>query len=62
MQSGRPHGGPHLPHHPQQSGADGLQLPGIHCEANPFYTGRPWMLPMVGNWYRFRDWLNRRAA
>ena len=27
-----------------------------------FYTGTPWMLPIVGNWYRFRDWLDRRAA
>ena len=27
-----------------------------------FYTGTPWMLPMVGSWYRFRDWLDRRAA
>ncbi|MDQ8727521.1 FAD-binding oxidoreductase [Bradyrhizobium sp. LHD-71] len=26
------------------------------------YTGHPWMLPIVGNWYRFRDWLDRRAA
>ena len=27
-----------------------------------FYSGNPWMLPMVGTWYRFRDWLDRRAA
>ena len=27
-----------------------------------FYGGHPWMLPMVGTWYRFRDWLDRRAA
>ncbi|WP_372624484.1 NAD(P)/FAD-dependent oxidoreductase [Falsiroseomonas sp.] len=27
-----------------------------------FYTGKPWVLPLVGNWYRFRDWLDRRAA
>ncbi len=27
-----------------------------------FYTGNPWVLPLVGNWYRFRDWLDRRAA
>ncbi|MBR0659820.1 NAD(P)/FAD-dependent oxidoreductase [Neoroseomonas oryzicola] len=27
-----------------------------------FYTGNPWMLPMVGSWYRFRDWLDRKAA
>ncbi|WP_159998105.1 FAD-binding oxidoreductase [Roseomonas sp. 18066] len=36
---------------------DGRDFP-----TRPFYTGRPWMLPMVGNWYRFRDWLDRRAA
>ncbi|WP_426954920.1 NAD(P)/FAD-dependent oxidoreductase [Muricoccus radiodurans] len=27
-----------------------------------FYTGNPWMLPIVGNWYRLRDWLDRQAA
>ncbi|HEY8609771.1 MAG TPA: FAD-binding oxidoreductase [Roseomonas sp.] len=27
-----------------------------------FYTGHPWMLPVVGSWYRFRDWLDRQAA
>ncbi|HWL83805.1 MAG TPA: FAD-binding oxidoreductase [Roseomonas sp.] len=35
---------------------DGRDFP-----TRPFYTGHPWMLPMVGNWYRFRDWLDRRA-
>lgn len=36
---------------------DGRDFP-----TRPFYTGNPWVLPMVGNWYRFRDWLDRRAA
>ena len=36
---------------------DGRDFP-----TRPLYTGHPWMLPMVGNWYRFRDWLDRRAA
>jgi glycine/D-amino acid oxidase-like deaminating enzyme len=36
---------------------DGRDFP-----TRPFYTGHPWMLPMVGNWYRFRDWLDRQAA
>ena len=36
---------------------DGRDFP-----TRPFYTGHPWMLPMVGNWYRLRDWLDRRVA
>jgi glycine/D-amino acid oxidase-like deaminating enzyme len=36
---------------------DGREFP-----THPLYTGHPWMLPMVGSWYRFRDWLDRRAA
>jgi glycine/D-amino acid oxidase-like deaminating enzyme len=36
---------------------DGREFP-----TRPFYGGHPWMLPVVGNWYRFRDWLDRRAA
>jgi glycine/D-amino acid oxidase-like deaminating enzyme len=30
-----------------------LPLPGM-----PFYTGTPWFMPVVGNWYRLRDWLD----
>ena len=26
--------------------------------AVPFYDGRPWFLPMVGAYYRFRDWVD----
>jgi glycine/D-amino acid oxidase-like deaminating enzyme len=26
--------------------------------AIPFYNGRPWFLPMVGAYYRFRDWVD----
>jgi glycine/D-amino acid oxidase-like deaminating enzyme len=33
---------------------DGRDFP-----TRPFYTGTPWMLPMVGNWYRLRDWMER---
>lgn len=36
---------------------DGQDFP-----TRPFYTGNPWMLPAVGNWYRFRDWLDRTLA
>lgn len=28
----------------------------------PFYQGNPWFLPVVGNWYRLRDWMDRLAA
>jgi glycine/D-amino acid oxidase-like deaminating enzyme len=30
-----------------------LPLPGM-----PLYTGTPWFMPVVGNWYRLRDWLD----
>lgn len=36
---------------------DGRDFP-----TRPFYTGNPWFLPAVGNWYRFRDWLDRSLA
>ena len=26
--------------------------------AVPLYDGRPWFLPMVGAYYRFRDWID----
>lgn len=28
----------------------------------PLYTGNPWFLPFIGNYYRFRDWLDRKVA
>ena len=28
----------------------------------PLYQGTPWFLPIVGNWYRFRDWIDRPLA
>jgi glycine/D-amino acid oxidase-like deaminating enzyme len=28
----------------------------------PTYTGDPWFLPVVGSYYRLRDWLERRLA
>ena len=36
---------------------DGLTFP-----TRPTYTGDPWFLPIVGSYYRFRDWLERRLA
>jgi glycine/D-amino acid oxidase-like deaminating enzyme len=26
----------------------------------PGYGGRPWFLPLIGGWYRLRDWWDRR--
>jgi len=28
----------------------------------PFYSGNPWFLPLVGAWYRTRDWWDRMTA
>jgi glycine/D-amino acid oxidase-like deaminating enzyme len=36
---------------------DGREFPTV-----PLYGGNPWFLPLVGTWYRTRDWLDRRAA
>jgi glycine/D-amino acid oxidase-like deaminating enzyme len=36
---------------------DGRPFPTV-----PFYDGNPWFLPMVGTWYRSRDWWDRRRA
>lgn len=36
---------------------DGLKFP-----TRPTYTGDPWFLPVVGSYYRLRDWLERRRA
>ena len=35
---------------------------GLPFETRPLYTGVPWFLPAVGAWYKFRDWIDRRAA
>ena len=29
---------------------------------HPLYNGEPWFLPMIGAWYRTRDWIDRRLA
>ncbi|MGD9886084.1 MAG: NAD(P)/FAD-dependent oxidoreductase [Reyranella sp.] len=28
----------------------------------PFYSGNPWFLPLIGAWYRTRDWWDRTRA
>lgn len=32
---------------------------GLNFDPIPLYNGNPWFLPMVGTYYRFRDWLDR---
>jgi len=41
----------------EPSAFDNLPFP-----TRPTYTGDPWFLPVVGGYYRFRDWLERRLA
>ena len=36
---------------------DGQEFPTV-----PLYSGNPWFLPMVGAWYRTRDWWDRLTA
>ena len=35
---------------------------GIKFQSRPFYSGKPWFLPIVGNWWRFRDWVELSRA
>lgn len=35
---------------------------GLPFKTQPFYAGAPWFLPIVGEWYRLRDWIDQRAA
>ncbi len=41
------------------SAYDGLAFPGVPV---PFYRGKPWFLPIVGEYYRYLDGKERRAA
>ncbi|MEM7251301.1 MAG: FAD-binding oxidoreductase [Pseudomonadota bacterium] len=41
----------------RQCGFDGLPF-----ATRPLYSGDPWFLPVVGNWYRLRDRLERALA
>lgn len=35
---------------------------GLPFETRPFYAGTPWFLPVVGNYYRLRDWIDMKMA
>jgi glycine/D-amino acid oxidase-like deaminating enzyme len=37
-------------------------LDGRHFPALPLYNGRPWFLPVIGEWLRLRDRIDRAAA
>ena len=34
----------------------------IPFRSRPLYQGNPWFLPLIGNWYRLRDWMDRSLA
>lgn len=33
---------------------------GLPFKTQPLYAGTPWFLPVIGNWYRLRDWMDER--
>jgi len=39
---------------------------GLAFKPRPLYAGKPWFIPIIGNWWRLRDWLEitraRRSA
>lgn len=35
---------------------------GLPFRSQKFYSGKPWFLPIVGNWWRLRDWVELRQA
>ena len=37
-------------------------LDGRDFPEHALYNGEPWFLPMIGAWYRTRDWIDRRLA
>ena len=41
---------------------ESFALDDLPFPTRPFYSGDPWFLPIVGNWYRLRDRIERMAA
>ena len=35
---------------------------GLAFETRPLYAGKPWFLPIIGNWWRLRDWIEISRA
>ena len=40
----------------------GSAFEGLTFKAQPFYTGVPWFVPLLGSWYRLRDWFDLRQV
>jgi glycine/D-amino acid oxidase-like deaminating enzyme len=41
---------------------EAFALDGLPFPTRPTYTGNPWFLPLIGEWYRWRDRIDRVAA
>ena len=35
---------------------------GLAYKTRPLYSGKPWFLPIIGNWWRLRDWIEISRA
>ena len=35
---------------------------GLPFKTMPLYSGLPWFVPVIGTWYRFRDWIDRNRS
>ena len=44
------------------TGEPASALESLNYRGRAFYSGNPWFLPIVGNWWRFRDWLEIRSV
>ncbi len=44
------------------SAAEVSAFEGLAFKTRPLYSGKPWFLPVVGNWWRLRDWLEITRA
>ncbi len=45
-----------------RAGNEAFALDGLPVPTVPLYDGRPWFLPVVGEWLRLRDRLDRALA
>ncbi len=37
-------------------------IEGLAYKTRPLYAGKPWFLPIIGNWWRLRDWIELSRA
>ncbi len=40
----------------------GSAFENLPFKTQPLYTGTPWFIPFIGEWYRFRDWIDLREV